>query len=91
MLGSEMVFWQNHGNIALRVLRFKMPVRHEVSCNPQVPASYPNSSSVTRAARTSLTAWQRTWIRFGNNVRTLEEWLIAGGKGLIGPGWRVMS
>jgi len=86
MLGSELVFWQNHGNIALRVLRFKVPVRNEVTYNPKVPDSYPQF--VKRYAR-SQDQFDRVAtgldIRFGKNVQTLEEWMIAGGKGFIGP------
>ena len=86
MLGSELVFWQNHGNIALRVLRFKAPVRNEVTYNPKVPDSYPQFAR--RYAR-SQDQFDRAAtgldIRFGKNVHTLEEWMIAGGKGFIGP------
>ena len=86
MLGSELVFWQNHGNIALRVLRFKVPVRNEVTYNPQVPDSYPQF--VNRYAR-SQDQFDRVAtgldIRMGANVHTLEEWMTAGGKCFIGP------
>jgi hexosaminidase len=86
MLGSELVFWQNHGNIALRVLRFKVPVRNEVTYNPKVPDSYPQF--VERYAR-SQDQFDRVAtgldIRMGGNVHTLEEWLLTGGKCFIGP------
>lgn len=86
MLGSELVFWQNHGNIALRVLRFKIPVRNEVTYNPNVPDSYPQFAN--RYAR-SQDQFDRVAtgldIRMGSNVHTLEEWMIAGGKCFIGP------
>ncbi|MCF7730094.1 MAG: family 20 glycosylhydrolase [Akkermansiaceae bacterium] len=86
MLGSEMVFWQNHGNIALRVLRFKVPVRNEVTYNPKVPDSYPQF--VKRYAR-SQDQFDRVTtgmeMRIGGNVQSLEDWMIAGGKGFIGP------
>ena len=86
MLGSEVVFWQNHGNIALRVLRFKVPVRNEVTYNPKVPDSYPQF--VKRYAQ-SQDQFDRVAtgmeLRFGKNVHTLEEWMLAGGKCFIGP------
>jgi len=86
MLGSELVFWQNHGNIALRVLRFKVPVRNEVTYNPKAPDTYPQFA---RRYASSQDQFDRVAtgldIRVGTNVHTLEEWMIAGGKGFIGP------
>ncbi|MCY2930964.1 MAG: family 20 glycosylhydrolase [Planctomycetota bacterium] len=86
MLGSELVFWQNHGNIALRVLRFKIPVRNEVTYNPGVPDSYPQFAA--RYAR-SQDQFDRVAtgleLKVGANVRTLEDWMLEGGAGFIGP------
>lgn len=86
MLGSEMVFWQNHGNIALRVLRWKAPVRSEVTWNPVVPDPYDRFAA--RFAR-SQDQFDRVAtgleIRMGDNVDTLEDWLNQGGKDGIGP------
>ena len=86
MLGSELVFWQNHGNIALRVLRFKVPVRNEVTYNSKVPDSYPQFAKRYAASQDQFDrAATGMELHFGNNVHSLEEWMLAGGKGFIGP------
>jgi len=86
MLGSELVLWQNHGNIALRVLRWKVPVRNEVTYNPTASDSYAQFGS--RFAR-SQDQFDRVAtgldIKMGNNVHTLEEWMNSGGKDPITP------
>ncbi len=86
MLGAEIVFWQNHGNIALRVLRFKVPVRNEVTYNPKTPDSYPQFAA--RYAR-SQDQFDRVAtgldIQFGSNVESLTDWMNEGGKCFIGP------
>ncbi len=86
MLGSELVFWQNHGNIALRVLRFKVPVRNEVTYNSKVPDSYPQFAKRYAASQDQFDRVATGMeLRFGNNVHNLEEWMLEGGKGFIGP------
>lgn len=86
MLGSEMVLWQNNGNVALRILRYRAPIRNEVTYNPKCPDTYPKF--VSRFAR-SQDQFDRVAtgleIKMGANVGSLGDWMNAGGKEFLGP------